>query len=165
MRAQLFAGDGQGKFVEDRSPSTGAYFAKERLGRALALVDFDRDGRQDFVATDLESPASLVRNESESVNFLSTRLVGTQSHRDAIGTEVVAMVAGRQSTHQLVGGCGYMASNEKVIHIGLGEATMVERLDIHWPSGIQQTHTNVPANACFVAIETRVNLGTIPLRP
>ena len=161
MRAQFFVGDGQGKFVEDRSPATGAYFAKERLGRALALVDFDRDGRQDFVATDLERPASLVRNESESGNFLSIRFVGTQSHRDAVGTEVVATVSGRQSTHQLVAGYGYMASNEKVIHIGLGDATMVERLDIHWPSGIQQTHTNVPANSHCLAIENHVKLAPI----
>ncbi len=163
MRAQFFVGDGQGKFVEGRSPATGDYFAKERLGRALALVDFDRDGRPDFVATDLERPASLVRNESESGNFLSMRFVGTQSHRDAVGTEVVATVSGRQSTHQLVAGCGYMASNEKVIHIGLGDATMVERLDIHWPSGLQQTHTHVPANTHCMAIENHVKLA--PMLP
>lgn len=109
-------GDGQGKFVEGRSPATGAYHAKERLGRALALalVDFDRDGRQDFVATDLERPASLVRNESESGNFLSMRFVGAQSHRDTVGTEVVATVSGRQSTHQLVAGCGWQRNSEIV---------------------------------------------------
>ena len=158
MRAQFFIGDGQAKFVECRSPTIGAYFEQDRLGRALALIDFDRDGRQDFVATDLERPASLVRNETESGNFLSIRLVGTESHRDAIGTEVVATVAGRQSTYQLVAGCGYMVSNEKVIHLGPGEATKVERLDIHWPSGIRQTHTNVQANTHWLAIENQQSL-------
>jgi hypothetical protein len=105
--------------------------------------------------------ATVDRDESESGNFLSIRFVGTQSHRDAVGTEVVATISGRQSTHQLVAGCGYMASNEKVIHIGLGDATMVERLDIRWPSGIQQTHTNVPANAHYLAIENHVKLAPI----
>ncbi len=155
MRAQLFVRDGQGKFVESRSPENRAYFEQERLGRALALIDFDRDGRQDFVATDLERPASLVRNESESGNYVTVRFVGTISHRDAIGTEVVATVAGQQSIHQLVAGCGYMVSNEKVIHIGLGEATKVERLDILWPSGVQQTRTDVPANTQWLAIENQ----------
>jgi len=162
MRAQYFVGDGKAKFVESRSPTNGAYFAEERLGRGLALIDFDRDGRQDFVATDLERPASLVRNESEFGNYATIRLVGTTSHRDAIGAEVVATVAGRQMTHQLVAGCGYMVSNEKVIHIGLGEASKVERLYILWPSGIQQTYTDILANTHWLAIENQKVLR--PLR-
>ena len=162
MRAQFLVGDGKTKFVESRSPTNGAYFEQERLGRALALIDFDRDGRQDFVATDLESPASLVRNETESGNYVTIRLVGTTSHRDAIGTEVVATLTGRQTTHQLVAGCGYMVSNEKVIHIGLGEATKVERINILWPSGIQQTYTDVLANTHWLAIENQQGLR--PLR-
>ncbi len=162
MRAQFFVGDGNAKFVESRAPTNGAYFDQERLGRALALVDFDRDGRQDFVATDLERPASLVRNESESGNYVTIRLVGTTSHRDAIGTEVVATVAGRQTTHQLVSGCGYMVSNEKMIHIGLGEATKIDQLRILWPSDVQQTYTDVLANTQWLAIENQQGLR--PLR-
>jgi len=162
MRAQFFVGDGKTQLVESRSATNGAFFEQERLGRALALIDFDRDGRQDFVATDLERPTSLVRNESESGNYVTIRLVGTTSHRDAIGTEVVATVAGRQTTHQLVAGCGYMVSNEKVIHIGLGDATKVERINILWPSGIQQAYTDVLANTHWLAIENQQGLR--PLR-
>lgn len=152
MRAQFFTGDGRAHFMECQASDMGDFFESECLGRALALLDFDRDGRQDFVATDLEKPASLQRNACEAGSFLTLALVGTQSHRDAIGAEVVATVAGRSWTRQLTAGCGYMATNERLIHFGLGAASQVDRLEITWPSGIRQTHVDVPANARWLAI-------------
>ncbi len=113
MRSQFFVGTGQPKWIELKSKDIGPYFDRERLGRALALIDFNRDGRQDLVATDLESPTSLLRNDSTADNYVTIRLVGTQSHRDAVGTNVTVTVAGTQWTQQLVSGSGYMASNEK----------------------------------------------------
>ena len=108
-----------------------------------------------FVATDLEKPASLVRNDSEAGNYLSISLVGTKSHRDAIGTEVIAAVADKNWTQQLMGGCGYMVTNEKVIHFGLGSATKVDRIEIVWPSGVRQTYTDLPVNTHWIAIENQ----------
>jgi hypothetical protein len=119
----------------------------------LALIDFNRDGRQDFVATDLEGPTSLVRNDSQSGNYLTIRLVGTKSHRDAIGTNVIVTVAGNQRSQQLVSGCGYMATNEKILHFGLGSAEQVDRIELDWPSGTRETYSNVQANTHWIAIE------------
>ena len=155
MRAQYFAGDSSSRFLEKRSDAVGGFFEIERLGRALALIDFNRDGKQDFVATDLEKPASLVRNDSEAGNYLSISFVGIQSHRDAIGTEVVATVADKKWTKQLVGGCGYMVTNQRVIHFGLGSATKVDRIEIVWPSGVRQTYTDLQANSHWIAIENQ----------
>ncbi len=153
MRAQYFSGDGNSRFLERRSGEVGQYFEIERLGRALALIDFNRDGRQDFIATDLEKPTSLVRNDSESGNYLTIRLVGTRSHRDAIGTDVKATVAGKEWTQQLVGGCGYMVTNEKVIHFGLGSAIKVDRIEIVWPSGARESYADLQVNTHWIAIE------------
>ena len=124
------------------------------MGRALALIDFNRDGRQDFIATDLEKPTSLVRNDSESGNYFAISLVGTRSHRDAIGTEVIATVAGQEWTQQLVGGCGYMVTNEKVLRFGLGSATKLDRIEIVWPSGVRETYADLQVNTHWIAIES-----------
>lgn len=153
MRSQFFLGDGKAKFVEQKADVVGAYFATERLGRALALIDFNRDGRQDFVATDLERPSSLVRNDSYPGNYLTVHLVGTKSHRDAVGTIVVASAGKTQWTQQLVGGNGYMVTNEKRIHFGLGSAKRVDRIELQWPSGKRETYVDLPANTSWLAIE------------
>jgi len=153
MRSQFFLGNGQSRWMELVPNELGPYFERERLGRALALIDFNRDGRQDFVATDLEGPTSLVRNDSQSGNYLTIRLVGTKSHRDAIGTNVIVTVAGNQRSQQLVSGCGYMATNEKILHFGLGSAEQVDRIELDWPSGTRETYSNVQANTHWIAIE------------
>lgn len=153
MRSQFFLGDGNARFVEQKADEVGTYFATERLGRALALIDFNRDGRQDFVATDLERPSSLVRNDSYPGNYLTVHLVGTKSHRDAVGTIVIASAGGTQWTQQLVGGNGYMVTNEKRIHFGLGAVQQVDRIELQWPSGKRETYVNLPANTNWLAIE------------
>ena len=86
---------------------------------------------------------------------LSISFVGIQSHRDAIGTEVVATVADKKWTKQLVSGCGYMVTNQRVIHFGLGSATKVDRIEIVWPSGVRQTYTDLQANSHWIAIENQ----------
>jgi len=153
MRSQFFLGNGQSRWMELAPNELGPYFERERLGRALALIDFNRDGRQDFAATDLEGPTSLVRNDSQSGNYLTIRLVGTKSHRDAIGTNVIVTVAGNQRSQQLVSGCGYMATNEKILHFGLGSAEQVDRIELDWPSGTRETYSNVQVNTHWIAIE------------
>ncbi len=153
MRSQFFLGNGPSRWMELNPNELGPYFEREWLGRALALIDFNRDGRQDFVATDLEGPTSLVRNDSQSGNYLTIRLVGTKSHRDAIGTNVIVTVAGTQRTQQLMSGCGYMATNEKKLHFGLGSAEQVDRIELDWPSGIRETYSDVQANTHWMAIE------------
>lgn len=160
MRAQFFLGSGTARFNELPAFECGDYFAKGRLGRSLALIDFNRDGKQDFVATEIDGASRLVRNESQSGNYLTLELVGTQSHRDAIGTIVTAASGSVRTTKQLVGGCGYMATNEKRICIGLGELTHVDQLEIQWPSGIKQLFQHVPANTSYLCVENRPLSGS-----
>ncbi len=156
MRAQLFSNDGRGRFVEQAN--AGRFFESEQLGRSLAWIDFDRDGKQDFVATDLTSPTSLVRNESEAGNFLNLRLVGIRSHRDAVGAEIVVTAGTKKWAQQLVAGCGYMATNSKTINFGLGTANKVDSIDISWPSGTTQQFKDIPSSSFWLAIEGRHEL-------
>ncbi len=165
MRAQFFTGDGKAQFVEENASQIGEFFESKRVGRALAWLDFDRDGRQDFVATDLEQPASLIHNISYAGNFLALTLVGTQSHRDAIGAEVTAAKDDGIWTQQLTAGNGYMVTNQKSLYFGFPAAGNVDRLEIDWPSGHRQIYLNVPLNTHMLAIENQTQLIAIPREP
>lgn len=153
MKPQFFVGQGQTKFTELNSKSLGGFFDREASGRALSIIDFECDGRQDLIATDLSAPTNLIHNTTPSGRYLSLQLVGTQSHRDAIGSEVVVTVGEQTWTRQLVGGSGYMASNERLLHFGLGDVLMVDRLEITWPSGRVQSNQNLPTNSTWLAVE------------
>ena len=155
MRAQLFRGLPGPRFVELKDNDANSFFGVKRLGRALATLDWNRDGLLDFVATDLEGPVALGTNKTQPAgNALRLKLVGTASSRDAIGARVrVVPIAGEEVHVQLTAGDGYEASCERLIQVGLGARTQVERLEIEWPSGTKSAFNNVACRETWLAIE------------
>src|SRR5262249_8726229 len=155
MRPQLFRNLGDGRFGEI-SKTSGPYFLEEYLGRAVARVDFDRDGKPDLVVGHLDRPVALLRNETESAgNSLSVEFHGVEWKRDAVGAGIQAVVDGVAQVCEICGGDGYFASNERRQMIGLGAATRVELLEIIWPGGRIQRWTDVPAGGLLCVVEGR----------
>ena len=136
MRPQFFRNLGDGRFQELSRSVNGRFFHGTYRGRGLARLDWNRDGREDFVVSHIGSPAALVTNLSVDVgNFVAIRLVGIVGSRDAIGTTVDCEVDGAMPVRQLVAGDGYQASNQRQLVFGLGNSDQVRRLRVRWPSG------------------------------
>ena len=57
--------------------------------------------------------------------------------------------------HEITGGDGFLASNERRVILGLGPAATVEWLEIRWPSGRIDHWTDVPADSELTVIEGR----------
>lgn len=159
MRAQYFANLGEAQFVELPPGQLGDYFQREQLGRSVARLDWNRDGREDFAVSNLDTPASLVTNQSpETGHFLALQLRGVESSRDAIGAMLVARSGGRQLVRQLTAGDGYQAGNQRQIVFGLADETSLDELTVRWPSGRRQTFSHVPGDAEYLVIEGRPEL-------
>lgn len=156
MPTQIFANQGQGKFVELQSISLGPWFTEHRRGRGLSRVDWNRDGRDEFVVSNLDSPSALLENTSRGTgHFLVVKLVGTASSRDAIGTIVRVKIGNRILVRQLTAGDGYQASNHRQLVFGLGSSPKVDSIDVRWPSGLRQTFEPQSANVEIIVIEGR----------
>ena len=154
MRPQFFRNLGSGRFVELMADQVGPWFAGEYLGRGLARLDWNTDGKMDFVVSNVGDRASLVANESADVGrFLNVRVQGTTGARDAIGAVVEVAAGDRRWTKQLVAGDGYMASNERILQFGLGEVERVTELQVRWPSGGTTTLQDLPADATIQLVE------------
>jgi enediyne biosynthesis protein E4 len=128
----------------DVSRDSGAVFHESWLGRGLATGDIDNDGRVDAVVTSNDGPVYVLHNETLTQNhWLTLKLVGHKSNRDAIGAEV-RLVAANNSQFATVSTAGsYLSSNDKRIHFGLGAESFAQSIEIRWPSGIRQTLKNV----------------------
>ena len=156
MRAQYFANLGNGRFVELPARQLGNYFQQELLGRGMARLDWDRDGREDFAVSNLDTPAALVTNRTpETGNFLALELRGVESNRDAIGAAVRIEAGGRSRWKWMTAGDGYESSNQKRLVFGLGNLTAADALSIRWPSGREQTFSKVAGDAEYILIEGR----------
>jgi len=133
-----------GKRFVDVSSKSGAVFQQAWVGRGLAVGDLDNDGRVDAVVTTNDGPAYVLRNETATSNhWLTLSLVGHRSNRDGIGAEIhVTTTAGTQMETVSTTG-SYLSSNDKRAHFGLGKDAAASKVEIHWPSGIVQTLTNV----------------------
>ena len=133
-----------GKGFVDVSSKSGAVFQQAWVGRGMAVGDLDNDGRIDAVVTTNDGPAYVLRNETPTANhWLTLSLVGHRSNRDAIGAEIhLTTSAGTQLLTVSTAG-SYLSSNDKRAHFGLGKDAVASKIEIHWPSGVVQTLTNV----------------------
>ncbi len=154
MRPQFFRNLGGARFAELPGAEIGPFFSQPRLGRGLARLDWNRDGRMDFAVSHIGDRAALVTNDTaQAGHFLNVRLSARTTARDAIGASVEVVAGDRRWTKQLVAGDGYMASNERLLQFGLGPAETVTRVEVIWPSGATSTVHDVPANRTLELIE------------
>jgi hypothetical protein len=142
-RNALFWNRGDGRF-EDVAYLTGADRIED--GRALAVADFDRDGRLDMLVQNLDRPVALLMGKGEAGRWLQVELEGTRSNRGAIGAVVIAHQGDRKQMQQVAVGSGFLSSSSPVLHFGLGESSQLDALEIRWPSGTHQWIRGVEAN-------------------
>jgi len=155
MPPQFFHNMG-GRFRQVSAASLGRWFQGRYRGRGMSRLDWNRDGREDVVVSHLDGPAALVTNTTTSPgHFLSVRLHGILSNRDAIGTTLTLKAGDLTAMRQLTAGDGYQASNERLIVFGLADHTDIDQLTVRWPSGTRQTFSALSADEELILIEGR----------
>ena len=139
------------------------YWQGKYLGRCMARLDFDQDGKQDVIISHLDSPTALMLNRTESQNhWLSVQLVGTESERDAIGTQVEVHAEGRVLTGWIVGGDGYLCRNEPTVSFGLGQTSKADKVVVTWPTGKQQVFNGIAADQRVLLVEGQEGVVASP---
>ena len=153
--AQMFENVGGGKF-RDVASEAGGGFDQPKVGRGLAVGDFDRDGDLDVLLTTNNGSAFLYRNDvtngNRSVRF---RLVGTKSNRDGIGALVRVFAEDKQQTRMVRSGSSYLSQSELPLTFGVGKAENIERVVVEWPSGRTEEHKKIQSGRAFQIIETK----------
>jgi hypothetical protein len=135
----LFRGVG-GAHFQDVSREAGSVLSVRTTARGACFADYDNDGKVDAYLVNLGAKGTLVHNISENTgHWVAIKLRGTKSNRDGIGTRVEVYAAGKRWTAERVAGSGYLSQNDDRVHFGLGAADSIDKIQIHWPSGREQT--------------------------
>ena len=152
----LFQNDPGPRF-HNVAPTGGDYLQTPHMGRGVACGDLDNDGDQDLVVSCNNEPLVVLANNSSTNNSLVIRLIGIRSNRDAVGAFVKVRVAsGQPEMLRLVkAGGSYASSNDNRLFFGVGSATMVEDVEIHWPSGVLQNLKGVSIEETLVLLEPK----------
>jgi enediyne biosynthesis protein E4 len=142
-----------GRF-RDISSTAGPGLQIERVGRGLAVADFDNDGNLDMVITNVGQPPVLLRNQgTRQGNWLLISARGRASNRSGLGAKVLVETAGGRQLREINNAASYQSASDVRLHVGLGAATTVSRIEVRWPGGRTQELREVAANQVLVVEE------------
>jgi tetratricopeptide (TPR) repeat protein len=162
-----------GKLFVDVTGSTGTGHLQK--GHGVAFSDVNNDGSQD-VLINLGGAApgdkynkALFANPGQGNNWLSLKLTGVKSNREAVGARIKAVVEeapGKPvARYRVVTSGGSFGSSSFTQSIGLGKAAQVSELEIYWPaSKTRQVFRNVAANQFIEIKETEKDYTKRTLR-
>ena len=133
---------------------TGTFFQSvTSLGYSTAIGDYNDDGFVDLVSHHIGPIPEFRTSTPNENNWLMVRLEGTESNRDAIGSKIEIWRGGNYWYRETYCGEGYLSQNSRWEHFGLGSATAVDSLTIHWPNGLVETWQEIEANQNLLLIE------------
>jgi hypothetical protein len=116
-------------------------------------ADLDNDGDLELIVNNIEGPASIYRNNTETMSgghFLTVKLKGSELNRNGIGASVTLYADGRKQTLQQFFTRGFMSSTSDKLHFGLGNDSLADSLIIRWPGMLEQKMIRVKADQTLV---------------
>jgi hypothetical protein len=144
-----------GRF-RDVTGGAGPALKSMQPSRGLATGDLDSDGDIDFIVVNNNTDAQVAHNVTQPLgNFVTLWLEGSESNRSAIGTAVKANFGGLSIRREVQGASSYLSGPSRLLHLGLGAATRIDELIIHWPGGSNQVIRDLPAGAFYHLIQGR----------
>jgi hypothetical protein len=150
-----------GAGFEDLSYVAG--IAHLQKGSAAAIGDINHDGHADIVQVlggefpgDV-FPRALFINPGNANHWLELQFVGTNTNRSALGARLVVQIDtphGRRTLYGQVSGGGSYGGSPLRQHVGLGDATQIESVEVIWPrSGRRERFVNTELDGRFRLVE------------
>jgi enediyne biosynthesis protein E4 len=136
-RKLLLRNGGKGKPFEDVTASAGKAFEPAEISRAAVFGDVNNDGGVDIVVTNNNGPTRLLLNTApDRGHWLLVHLEGVKTNRSGYGSVVEVVRKDGTSLKRWVRGDGsYLAANDPRAHFGLGNATEIDSIRVHWLAG------------------------------
>jgi hypothetical protein len=138
--------------------------------RGAAVGDYDGNGYPDLYVANWGGPNQLLRNAiaGNGKHYIKIRLQGTTSNRSGIGARIRVVGGGKTQIREVTSGSSLFSHNELSVIFGLDSSTIVDSIQVRWPSGIVTDTTNVPADQLIVLLEqtdqTGVGDGLAPVQ-
>jgi enediyne biosynthesis protein E4 len=139
----------QGSFLHELG-SWNQSLSQTHVSRGLASADYNSDGAIDIAIVDQGEGVRLLRNDISQGNWVELRLHSTVPPGNkplgfGDGATVTAWVSG-VPLRRTVGSSSYLSEDSHCVHIGLGAATKIDRVDVRWLRGPKESWSNIGVN-------------------
>jgi hypothetical protein len=139
----------------DVSEAAGPDLLSRRMHRGAAFGSLTNNGKIDAVVNVInDKPQVLTNRTSNGNHWILLKLVGVKDNRDGLGTKVKITTANGVQYNHATTAVGYNSSSDKRVHFGLGNAAMIGKIELSWPTGVKQVLTNVKADQVLTIVES-----------
>lgn len=105
-------------------------------GRGMSIADFNNDGRLDVVINPLNDGAVVYENTLCQGKSVKVKLVdNSTANKAAIGAVVRVHVGDTIYTRTVTAISGYLSGDDAIVHVGVGQATSIDKIIVIWPDG------------------------------
>ncbi|WP_420384796.1 VCBS repeat-containing protein [Roseivirga sp.] len=160
VRNALFKNKGDFEF-ENISETEG--LEEETFSNGSAYGDLDNDGDLDLIINNVNMPAFVYRNNTDTLNNRSLRLAlrdPKSGNKLAVGSFVQAWSGDLHYSAYSFPSRGFQSSVDPRIHIGVGSNQFLDSMRITWPDGTMSTYENVASNQLHEI--TKPEVTTLP---
>jgi hypothetical protein len=149
--SQMLRGDGRGNFTP--VPPAESNLVVPGDAKALVVLDFDEDGRPDFVVTRNHGTTLAFQNHAVAGrNFLRVQLRGPAGNPTAVGARItVAHTDGTTQTSEVHAGGGYFSQSTAACFFGWRDGNPPQVVRVRWPAGTTSEHA-VPPEASMLVL-------------
>jgi hypothetical protein len=151
-----------GERFEDVTYAGG--FGHLQKGHGVAFADVDADGDQDVIEQIGGAypgdayPSVYFENPGFGHGWLVLELEGRRSNRSGLGSRVAVTATDpnghSQTLHRVVGSGGSFGGSSLALHVGLGAAVVIDRVEVRWlGSGKRQVYSGLEPNGRYRLVE------------
>jgi enediyne biosynthesis protein E4 len=142
-------------------------FSSLQQASSIAAGDYDNDGDEDLFIMSKSTAVGLYRNDGlgGTNHWLTITCEGTVSNKSAIGTRVrmKCTINGKPTwqMREISAMNNFMGENDLRVHFGMGNATVIDSLQLFYLGGDTETFTNVSPDQFYKQVEGSGALQTI----
>ncbi len=151
-----------GKFEEKgRLMGVGDY----GIGRGSVVFDLENDGDLDILVVNQEpilagfpvgSTTRIFRNDAPKGNWIKIALKGLDAESHGLASRVEIVVNGKHQIREIDGGgSSHLSQNATYAHFGVGNASVIEEIIVHWTGGETQILKNQKVNQTITITEEK----------